>query len=361
MCYSGAVRGAKNGFAVGVALLCLCAAVSCADNRHYLVGAGEERRYLRWLWSEMEEQSLRTPQGIAALEFYFAHLVAEGYADLAHRLVVTRVHADVDNPYNGAILLLLAEHYAAAGNVALASYYYDQIVANYPGIEYDRESTHFRALVALVSLVNKDAALAEYYRMLIYRFPEKIDVFLSYQRLGVQYQRLANWPLLFEVYRELVDFCDANAAQCRLNLQRIEYLDTVRAALRFFESNHYWTAPSLELLVAEIKNALAARSVSQLLSRQAQVNFFARSWEQDEFDFNSQINFNVGIFLSRSQVRFEDEVDSISNAQEAYLRTWGWSHRIPTWYFYFRKVDFPADLEVHGDWEWAGIFFGELL
>ncbi|MCI6442425.1 MAG: tetratricopeptide repeat protein, partial [Spirochaetia bacterium] len=46
---------------------------------------------------------------------------------------------------------------------------------------------------------------------------------------------------------------------------------------------------------------------------------------------------------------------------EAYLRTTGWSNYVNVWYLYFRKVNFPADPEIHGRWEWAGIYYGEKL
>ena len=60
-----------------------------------------------------------------------------------------------------------------------------------------------------------------------------------------------------------------------------------------------------------------------------------------------------------SRLRCASELDPDSNAQEAYLETWGWSYyRIRTWYLYFRKVHFPADPEINGHWEWAGIYFG---
>jgi hypothetical protein len=51
----------------------------------------------------------------------------------------------------------------------------------------------------------------------------------------------------------------------------------------------------------------------------------------------------------------------LSNDREAYLRSTGWNYRIPTWYFYFRRVEYPADPESNGAWEWAGVFFGEKL
>jgi len=61
------------------------------------------------------------------------------------------------------------------------------------------------------------------------------------------------------------------------------------------------------------------------------------------------------------EVRFSDKVDELSNEGEAYLRSTGWNYRIPTWYFYFRRVEYPADPDVNGAWEWAGVYFGEKL
>jgi hypothetical protein len=91
----------------------------------------------------------------------------------------------------------------------------------------------------------------------------------------------------------------------------------------------------------------------------AKVNFFTMSWEQTE-NPKTEVQFidHFNDFLG-SRVWCSPNVDRDSNEQEAYLKTTGWSYRIQTWYLYFRKVYFPADPEKHGQWEWAGIYFGE--
>lgn len=343
----------------------ICAIVgsgACAAERQpYTAGTSEQRQELRLLRSKVNEHTLRTPQGLAALELYTQRLVANGRPDTMHRLLTQSVLSNPENPYNAMILFLLAAHYARDGQPQMAAHYYRNIINNYRDVRYDNESIHLRSLIMLVELTTDADKLAEYHRMLIYRFPEHIDVFVNFRNMIEQYRRTENWPLLFQSYDELISFCATNTEVCQNDSERTEYIDNVHAQVRFAESDRYWSVSDLDLLVEEVKRALAAQSAARLLERQAGVNFFARSWEQEEFDFNSQINFNIGIFLRRSRVSFERKIDSSSNAQEAYLRTWGWSHRIPTWYFYFRKIDFPADPEVHGNWEWAGIFFGELL
>jgi hypothetical protein len=68
--------------------------------------------------------------------------------------------------------------------------------------------------------------------------------------------------------------------------------------------------------------------------------------------------FSLAAFMHK-QIRYANTLDAGSNANEAYLRTAGWDQYISTWYLYFRKIYFPLDPEIHGRWEWAGVYYGE--
>ena len=85
------------------------------------------------------------------------------------------------------------------------------------------------------------------------------------------------------------------------------------------------------------------------------------SWKQDEIDPNSQEEFSMKSFMRGNKVRYNKELDSSSNSKEAYLKTWGWSQYVSVWYLYFRKVNYPVDPDIHGNWEWAGIYLGERM
>ena len=67
----------------------------------------------------------------------------------------------------------------------------------------------------------------------------------------------------------------------------------------------------------------------------------------------------MGTILQRQTIRYNAELDPISNEREAYLETWNWQYQVGKWYFYFSKIDYPADPELNGKWEWAGIYFGD--
>ena len=138
----------------------------------------------------------------------------------------------------------------------------------------------------------------------------------------------------------------------------------IRKMISFHDyRNKGWIMDSLEDLTQYVQWAIWGRNPSRLNQYRAKVNFFATAWEEDLVKANviddiEDFYSDLGIFMT-SRLRCADEVDPSSNLQEAYLETWGWSYRIPTWYLYFRKIHFPADPKINGKWEWAGIYLGE--
>lgn len=86
------------------------------------------------------------------------------------------------------------------------------------------------------------------------------------------------------------------------------------------------------------------------------------SWKQDEMDANAQKEFSMHDWMTgRNRIRFNETLDESSNPNEAYLRTWGWNNYVSIWYLYFRKVNYPLDPDINGNWEWAGIYMGNKL
>ena len=129
----------------------------------------------------------------------------------------------------------------------------------------------------------------------------------------------------------------------------------------FNDSPKDWTFESLEALEKAVKQAITNYNYKSLDKYKSKVNFFAMSWRQDMYDTNSQEDFSMQGFMRGNRIRYNAELDEASNPNEAYLRTWGWNNYVSVWYLYFRKVNFPIDPEIHGRWEWAGIYYGEML
>jgi hypothetical protein len=125
----------------------------------------------------------------------------------------------------------------------------------------------------------------------------------------------------------------------------------------------------LETLVNDVKDAILTKNISNLKKYQAKVNFYEGGWDQTALygdptgQGSSEGNRTLDIisYLASSYPKVDGQLDIADSDREAWLRTTDWNFRPPTWYLYFRRVDFPADPDINRQWEWAGVYFGEKL
>ena len=348
-------------------ILCLIGAVSSCSNPRafHIVGNQRQQRELRLLFDRLDAEDAQGQEYVAIIEQIAGYLVSAGYPERMRTFLTTYIDENPHkDPYSAYYLLLVAKSYEET-SPELAQHYYRRIVWNWADVIVRGTSVHYIALSALVNLTKDPTLRIAYYSDLLERFGDKVNLATVYYAIADAYGKLGQWEDAYSSYRRFLDYCNGATESCNSAIStissRLDAYQAIGAQVRFHDSAKDWTRADLDSLVSDIKGALINRDSDRLLRYRADANFFARSWQQDEFDFNSQISFNLGIFLLRSRVRFAEEIDITSNVREAYLKTWGWSHRISTWYLYFRRVDFPSDPEIHGNWEWAGIFFGERL
>ncbi len=254
---------------------------------------------------------------------------------------------------NGYYLSIVGDMYFREGAHELARQYYRRALLRYPDVRVRNVPTHRVALNRLLEITEDPRERILYLRHLREHYPDDIDQGLAAYHLGEAYAAAGRWPEAMESYRIFLSIPNTSIPG------RPQANREIARAVALYDSNRQWTQRNLEDLVQMISWAIYNQNPAALLRHRSGHNFFTMSWQQDESDANSYIpTFDIGSFLRRSRVRFAANLEVSSNAREAYLRTWGWSHRIPTWYLYFRRVDFPSDPEVHGNWEWAGILFG---
>jgi len=341
-------------FAVVLMLVALFLACR-TENEYFLVGESAQRAELSRLFEMLEAPDASYDSRVVLIEQIAGQLYSAGYPQRMQVFLSRYIEESPDDPYIAYYLLLLAQHYASEGANPVATQYYARIVAAYPDLVVRERSVHYQALRELISLTPSEEDRIVYYQDLITRFPDRVDLGKKYYYLAQSYQALGRWDEAFSTYQKFLTHTDTQIPG------KPDAHRETQTLVNLYNSRRNWTMESIDDLVAAIKNAIWVQSPNQLLRYRSADSFFAMSWEQEEWDFNSQISFDIGAFLQRSRVRFADELDVSSNAREAYLRTWNWSYRINTWYLYFRRIDFPADPEIHNNWEWAGIFFGEAL
>ena len=263
-----------------------------------------------------------------------------------------------DDIYNGYWLLMTAYAYLANKAEPVAEYYFDRILLGYQDLLVKGNSIHFSCLQNLIQISKNPRSRIRYFNQLISRFPANVSITELYLRLALEYEKQNEWEEVLKAYTLFLAQPDASTIQIAGLPNAYK---KARQLVAFHNSKKDWTFESLDSLETAVKKAIRNYSWRDLDKYKAKVNFFSMSWKQDEIDPNSQEEFSMKSFMRGNKVRYNKELDSSSNSKEAYLKTWGWSQYVSVWYLYFRKVNYPVDPDIHGNWEWAGIYLGERM
>ncbi|MCH5290706.1 MAG: tetratricopeptide repeat protein [Treponema sp.] len=260
--------------------------------------------------------------------------------------------------FNSWWLLMTAYAYLESNASPIAEYYLERIIRDYPDLSVQGTSVHFLCLQHLIQISRSSANRISYFNQLITNFPNDVSRTEMYLRLAREYEQEGDWNQAVKSYTLFLEQEDATTIQIAgIPNAYVE----AKQLIDFNNSSKDWTFETLDALVAAVKNAISTYNWQALDRYKSKVNFFTMSWRQDETGNNSLANFSMRSFMVGNRIRYNAELDSMSSPWEAYLRTTGWSNYVNIWYLYFRKVNFPADPDIHGRWEWAGIYLGEKL
>jgi tetratricopeptide (TPR) repeat protein len=352
-------------YGAGVLLIFLlgCKAAQNSVDPYYLSVPNDKQEQLKTLFTLLErarvsDASTKEERFSLTGEIANIYLKQEQYGVL-NTFLSAQINAEPDSSYNVYYLLLTAYSYILQDAPQAAALYFEIILKNHTDILVKGRSVHFVCLNQLLNLIQDPNRRAKYYSELIARFPDDTDLGTAYFMLGQAYEQTGEWNLAIKAYTDFRKFLNSHDDYNTANIPFPNAEHYAKQMVDFNNSAKDWTFDSLNALVNAVKFSLASGNSGQLWRYHAKVNFFVRSWAQDELDDSGLAEFNLPDFMYGSELKYADSLDSSSNASEAYLRTWGWTQFIPTWYLYFRKIYFPLDPNIHGRWEWAGVYYGE--
>jgi len=289
----------------------------------------------------------------AALEPVISRSRDADEIDWVASLLGRTVERHPGDPYGAYYLMALAEGARQAGSEELALDYLRRLLKNYPDLEIRGRSLHLIAMGQIAAKTDDPREAIAMRRDMQRRFPDRIDPGRNLYALASEYRKIGMWTEMYAAWEEFLDYPDTVIPGVPDARTR------VMAGLAFHNSDKSWTMESLDDLVNTVKYAIRTQDV-RLLNRYQAENFFLMNWSQETSDSFTHIPMTLGSFL-KSSIRYRQDLEEFSNDREAYLWTAGWTWKIPTWYLYFRRIDYPADPEINGRWEWAGIYFGERL
>ena len=262
-----------------------------------------------------------------------------------------------EDKFNAYWLLMVAHSYLNKNAEPMAEFYFERIIKNYPDLIVMGQSVHFLCLENLIKISRNPESRIKYFNQLINRFPSNVSITEMYMRLAREYEKIGEWTKALKTYNMFIEQPDSATIQIADIPDAYNYAKTL---IDFNNSPKNWTFKSLGALENAIKEAIYRYQPKKLDTYRSKVNFFAVSWKQDENASTGQVDFSMGNYMHGNRITCDKELIPGTTPNEAYLRTTGWT-TMPTWYFYFREVNFPADPDIHGTWEWAGIYIGDML
>jgi tetratricopeptide (TPR) repeat protein len=331
------------------------------EDPYFISGTKEEQDKLRTYFALLASEAGSQRTEGSREQFTIVREIANSYVRMKEyskliNFLSSRVHQNEDDFYAPYYLFMIAYAYQQIEAYPMAALYFDMIVKNYHDLTVMGKSIHLACLNQLIVLVDNPLQREWYYEELISRFLDKIDPGSSYFMLGQACEGTGDWNNAIKAYAQYLPYMGSN-------VPGFPNADNyAKQLVDFNNSAKDWTFENLNNLVNAVKNALDNGLSNRLWQYHAKVNFFTRTWEQedaDEVGIAGHVDFDLSDFMRGNRIRYAENLDLSSTANEAYLRTWGWSQYISTWYLYFRKIYFPLDPEIHGRWEWAGIYYGE--
>ncbi len=349
------ILNTKNIIIACFVIIALFCVIGCQSHEHYFSLNREEGRVFRRLHNNLEEETVFEKKFIIMRQIL--DLINGRISNRELNLFLTTyVEQNPGDPFNGYYLMIVARNYRDELAYPFAVHYYERIIKNYQDLLVKEQSVHYLCLKDLINLVEDPEIRIVYYKDLIARFSDEINIGETYYYLGNTYADTGEWEQAIQAYVKFLDYPDVSIPGDSFARERISEL------IAFYNTDKNWTVETLDKLVENIKSAIYKgkyrRDGTLVKKYMAKVNFFAVSWEEQQSASDPDFTASIGSFLT-PKVQVSSELDKASNSQEAYLKTTGWSYRISTWYLYFRKINFPADSEIHGSWEWAGIYFGD--
>lgn len=336
-------------------LLCFLACLSCGNS-----GSGVPflQSYESKLWQEIvakyDDRMTSEDKITWVLELYKMFNNRSSKDTFISYLNELSVKSD-DPLFKNYIYFLLSDIYWKDTNMPLFAFYAGQIDDTANSLLYEDKEIGYITGLRVIKLDSYPLLKIKMYTMLLDKYRDQVDVPLLLYELSDLYKTQYQIEPAITAMKELLNV----AATEKVSDDQIDLSD-IREQVQFYYSKKDWIYKDLNQLIDKIKYAVSTNNSKLLYSFIPKTGFSIRffnsnddKWTVDELSIPRRWG---------RRIRFASRFEDISNENEVYLETQGWVlPLLDTWYFYFKKIDYPYDDEINGGWEWKGIFFGSWL
>ena len=258
--------------------------------------------------------------------------------------------------FSSYLYFRLSDIYWLNDNKEIAVYYMTKIDENAYNIIYDDKPIGYLVALRIISYECNFKFQEKMYKLLLEKYPDKIDVIYTMNDFAKMYKKNLDIQNAINLMQQILVLAKKNK-----NVEETINLSEIKQEVDFFYLKKDRIYKDIRVLIKGINKAIKSKNIRALKSYISRtgfdVIFFQKSnqnrWNFDELSIETHFSDNI---------MFSDRFEDFSNENEIYLRTDNWDFpQMTTWYFYFKRVDYPYDEKIDGGWEWKGIFFGDFF
>ncbi len=266
-------------------------------------------------------------------------------------IVTTTKHESFQSYLN----FFISEIYWKQENEDLAIFYMNKVREADYDLYYDEKPIGYIIGLRAIKLDEYNELKIKNYEMLLERYRNLIDEPLLLYELSETYKKQYDIKSAIVVMKKLVNL----ASRTRMIADSID-IAKIRAEIQFYQSSKRWIFKDLKRLINNIKYSIDIKSQARFYNYLPPSGFIVRFFDSDDKRWGVR-ELNIPSRWGR-YIHFASEFEDISTENEVYLETSGWIFpQLRTWYFYFKRVDYPYDVAIDGGWEWKGIYFGSWM
>ena len=254
------------------------------------------------------------------------------------------------------IYFLLGNSFKENDKNEQALFFYNKVSPSSYSLIFDNQPIGYTIALSIIKCSNSNSVIKSGYDILLNNYQELIDVPYTQYELANIYKQQLDMDTACSIMKTILQ----NASKYRYSSSDINY-ETLREEINYYNMKKNWIYKDLDVLIKKIKYSIIRKDLTSLKKCISQSKFdclvgqksITKNWSFNELSITSRWNTNIV---------FSNELEPQSNENEAWLKTYNWGFpQLHTWYFHFKRINYPYDEKIDRGWEWQGIIFGDMF
>ena len=264
---------------------------------------------------------------------------------------------DDDTTFRSYLYFLTANSLKSDSNaVNEATYFFQEVDPNDYNLTFDGQPIGY--IICLYAIKTGDiAAKKAAYNILLEKFKRLIDVPYTQYELALLYKNELEMDTAVSIMQKII----SESPKYRNIPTNINYA-ALKDEISYYNMKKNWIYKDLDVLIKNIKYSIIRKDITSLKKYipktdfeciVAQKTLLVTNWTFQDLQITRRWHTNIV---------FSNELEPQSNENEAWLKTYNWGFpQLHTWYFHFRRINYPYDEKIDRGWEWQGIIFGDMF